>query len=98
GSCTACYKGAPRGEFRMSKLVDARVMETRMRDLGLNTISQTVSLFKGGIFALAAVLLLDITTQPDGRLLRFVLWASSFTLALMSYNAWVNASVIVFRD
>lgn len=69
-----------------------------MRDLAQNAVMQTVSLFKGGTFALAAVLLLEIITQQDGRILRLLLWAASFGLALTSYNAWLNASVLDFRE
>ena len=82
----------------MSEPITVRMIETRLRDLGQTIVNQTVSLFKGGIFALAAVLLLDIATQSDGRLLRLLLWAASFVLALTSYNAWLNASVIDFRE
>lgn len=80
------------------KPVDAQLIEARMRDLAQNAVMQTVSLFKGGIFALAAVLLLEIVTQQDGRILRVMLWTASFALALTSYNAWLNASVIDFRE
>jgi len=80
------------------KAIDAQMIEARMRDLAQNAIMQTISLFKGGTFALAAVLLLEIATQPDGRLLRLMLWAASFCMALTSYNAWLNASVLDFRE
>lgn len=80
------------------KPIDAQLIEARMRDLAQNAVMQTVSLFKGAIFALAAVLLLEIVTQQDGRILRLVLWTASFGLALTSYNAWLNASVIDFRE
>jgi hypothetical protein len=69
-----------------------------MRDLGQTTVSQTISLFKGGIFALAAVVLLEIVTQPDGRPMLLMLWTASFCLALTSYNSWLNATVIDFRE
>jgi hypothetical protein len=73
-------------------------IEARMRDLAQTAVNQTVSLFKGGIFALAAVLLLEILSQPEGRLLRLALWLASFACALVSYNAWLNSSVIDFRE
>jgi hypothetical protein len=82
----------------MPKQIDATMVEARMRDLAQTAVNQTVSLFKGGIFALAAVLLLEIVSQPEGRLLRLVLWLASFACALTSYNAWLNASVIDFRE
>lgn len=82
----------------MQKPIDIEIVEARMRDLGEQTISQTVSLFKGGTFALAAVLLLEIVSQPEGRLLRLALWLSSFLLALVSYNAHINSSVTAFRE
>ena len=82
----------------MPKPIDAHMVEARLRDLGQTTVSQTISLFKGGIFALAAVVLLEIVTQPDGRLMLLLLWAASFGLALTSYNAWLNATVIDFRE
>jgi hypothetical protein len=69
-----------------------------MRDLGQTTVSQTISLFKGGIFALAAVVLLEIVTQHDGRPMLLMLWTASFCLALTSYNSWLNATVIDFRE
>jgi hypothetical protein len=46
--------------------IDAQLVETRMRDLAQTTVNQTVSLFKGGTFALAAVLLIEILGQPGG--------------------------------
>jgi hypothetical protein len=82
----------------MPKIIDATLVEARMRDLAQTAVNQTVSLFKGGIFALAAVLLLEIITQPEGRLLRLVLWLASFCCTLVSYNAWLNSSVIDFRE
>jgi hypothetical protein len=82
----------------MPKLIDAALVDARMRDLAQTAVNQTVSLFKGGTFALAAVLLLEIVTQPEGRLLRLVLWLASFLCALTSYNAWLNSSVIDFRE
>ena len=78
--------------------VDARLVEARMRDLAQTTVNQTVSLFKGATFALAAVLLIEILGQPEGRLLRSSLWVCSFLLALTSYNAYINTSVIDFRE
>jgi hypothetical protein len=82
----------------MSQPIDANLVQARMRDLGQTIVNQTVSLFKGGTFALAAVLLLDIATQAEGRLLRLLLWGASFGLALTSYNAWLNASVVIVRE
>jgi hypothetical protein len=82
----------------MPQLINANLVQARMRDLGQTIVTQTVSLFKGGTFALAAVLLLDIATQSDGRLLRLSLWIASFILALTSYNAWLNGSVTDFRE
>jgi hypothetical protein len=82
----------------MPKPIDATLIDARMRDLAQTAVNQIVSLFKGGTFALAAVLLLEIITQPEGRLLRLVLWAASFACALTSYNAWLNSSVIDFRE
>jgi hypothetical protein len=82
----------------MPQPIDAHLVQARMRDLGQTTVSQTISLFKGGIFALAAVVLLEIVTQPDGRLMLLMLWSASFCLALTSYNAWLNATVIDFRE
>ena len=78
--------------------IDARLVESRMRDLAQTTVNQTVSLFKGGTFALAAVLLIEILGQPEGRLLRLALWISSFLLALTSYNAYLNTSIVDFRE
>lgn len=69
-----------------------------MRDLAQTSVNQTVSLFKGGIFALAAVLLIEILGQPEGQLLRLALWLSSFLVALVSYNAYLNTSIIDFRE
>jgi hypothetical protein len=82
----------------MPKPIDATLVAARMRDLAQTAVNQTVSLFKGGIFALATVLLLEIVIQPEGRLLRLVLWVASFGVALTSYNAWLNSSVIDFRE
>jgi hypothetical protein len=82
----------------MSELIDAQLVDARMRDLGQSIVNQTVSLFKGGIFALAAVLLLEIALQPQDRLVHLVLWGASFLLAMVSYNAHINTSVIVFRE
>lgn len=78
--------------------IDARLVEARMRDLAQTTVNQTVSLFKGGTFALAAVLLIEILGQPEGRVLRVALWASSFLIALTSYNAYLNTSIVDFRE
>ena len=82
----------------MPNPITAEIVEARMRDLAQTTVNQTVSLFKGATFALAAVLLLEILAQPEGRVLRLVLWVSSFALALTSYNAYLNTSVIDFRE
>jgi len=82
----------------MSELINAQLVDARMRDLGQSIVNQTVSLFKGGIFALAAALLLEIALQPQDRLVHLVLWAASFLLAMVSYNAHINTSVIVFRE
>lgn len=82
----------------MQKPIGVEAVEARMRDLGQVAMNEVVSLFKGGTFALAAVLLLEIVSQSDGRLLRLVLWTSSFALALVSYNAHINSLVFVFRE
>lgn len=82
----------------MPQPIDARLVEARMRDLALASVSQTISLFKGGVFALAAVLLLEIALSPADRLVLLVLWTSSFCLTLVTYNAYINASVIIFRE
>lgn len=82
----------------MSELINAQLVDARMRDLGQSIINQTVSLFKGGIFALAAALLLEIALQPQDRPVHLVLWAASFLLAMVSYNAHINTSVITFRE
>ena len=93
------YSDTEQGQGRhMPKPIDATVVEARMRDLAQTAVNQTVSLFKGGTFALASVLLLEIVVQPEGRLLRLVLWLASFVCAVTSYNAWLNSSVVDFRE
>jgi hypothetical protein len=82
----------------MTRPLDAKLVEARMRDLAQTSVNQTVSLFKGGIFALAAVLLIEILGQPEGQWLRLALWLSSFMLALVSYNAYLNTSILDFRE
>jgi hypothetical protein len=82
----------------MAEPVTPQLVEARLRDFGLTTVNQTVSLFKGGTFALAAVLLLEIVVQPEGRELRLLLWCASFVLAVTSYTAHLNNAVVNFRE
>src|SRR5215469_17999746 len=82
----------------MAKPIDVDTIEARMRDLAAASVNQTVSLFKGGIFALAAVVLIEIAFTPDDRLVRLILWTSSLFAAMTSYNAWINSTVTLFRE
>src|SRR5215469_4613857 len=82
----------------MAKPIDVDTIEARMRDLAAASVNQTVSLFKGGIFALAAVVLIEIAFTPDDRLVRLVLWTSSLVAAMTSYNAWIISTVTLFRE
>jgi len=82
----------------MPKLIDAAMVEARSRDLAATTVSQTVSLFKGGTFALAAVVLIEIAFSPDDRTLRLVLWTATLFMTMTSYNAWIHSTVTLFRE
>jgi hypothetical protein len=82
----------------MAKLIDVDTVEERLRDLAASSVNQTVSLLKGGVFALAAVVLIEIAFAPDDRLVRLILWASSLFAAMTSYNAWINSTVTLFRE
>jgi hypothetical protein len=82
----------------MPKAIDAAMVEARSRDLAATTVSQTVSLFKGGTFALAAVVLIEIAFSPDDRTLRLVLWTSTLFMTMTSYNAWIHSTVTLFRE
>jgi hypothetical protein len=82
----------------MPRAIDAAMVEARIRDLAASTVSQTVSLFKGGTFALAAVVLIEIAFSPDDRLIRLVLWTSTLFMVMTSYNAWINSTVTLFRE
>ena len=76
--------------------IDIAMLEARMRDLAAVSVNQTVSLFKGGIFALAAVVLLEIAFAPN--IVSPVFWVASFLLAMASYNAHINTSIVDFRE
>lgn len=82
----------------MPKAIDAAMVEARIRDLAATSVSQTVSLFKGGTFALAAVVLIEIAFSPDDRVIRLVLWTSTLFMTMTSYNAWINSTVTLFRE
>jgi hypothetical protein len=82
----------------MRKPIDIDVVEARLRDLGQTSVSETVSLFKGGTFALAAVLLLEIVSAQQGWTLRLTLWGVSFLITMTSYNAHLNTSIVDFRE
>ncbi len=82
----------------MPKAIDAALVEARVRDLAATSVSQTVSLFKGGTFALAAVVLIEIAFSADDRVIRLVLWTSTLFMVMTSYNAWINSTVTLFRE
>jgi len=74
------------------------MVEARARDLAAISVNQTVSLLKGGIFALAAVVLIEIAFAPDDRVVRAVLWTATLFMAMTSYNAWLSSAVTLFRE
>jgi len=82
----------------MAEKITVSVVEARVRDLTAASVNQTVSLFKGGIFALAAVVLVEIAFSPDDRTVRLVLWTASLFAAMTSYNAWLSGAVTMFRE
>lgn len=82
----------------MARAIDAAMIEARLRDLAAVSVNQTVSLFKGGTFALAAVMLIEIAFTPDDRITRLILWASTVFMVMTSYNAWLNSTVTLFRE
>lgn len=82
----------------MPKAIDVAMVEARLRDLAATSVNQTVSLFKGGVFALAAVMLVEIAFANDDRVIRLVLWAATVCMVMTSYNAWINSTVTLFRE
>ena len=74
------------------------MVELRARDLAAISVNQTVSLLKGGIFALAAVVLIEIAFAPEDRVVRVVLWTATLSMAMTSYNAWLRSPVTLFRE
>jgi len=74
------------------------MVEARARDLAAVSVNQTVSLLKGGIFALAAVVLVEIAFAPEDRIVRAVLWTATLFMAMTSYNAWLSSAVTLFRE
>jgi hypothetical protein len=82
----------------MLEPIGPRLIEARLRDMGQAATGEMVILFKGATFALAAVLLLEIAMDPDGRVVRLLFWSGSFCLAIASYNAHINTAVVHFRE
>lgn len=59
---------------RKSNAVDAHVLAARVRDYGLSTQNQVVTMMMGGVFSTAAFSIADIVRTPELFWLRFSLW------------------------
>lgn len=82
----------------MSDILDARTLHERLRDYGLWAHTQVSSLLFSGIFALAAIVLLDIVRTPNHRVLRLTLWLAGMVTEVATLTRQMQRPVLMVQS
>jgi hypothetical protein len=82
----------------MNDILDARTVHGRLRDYGLWAHTQVSSLLFSGIFALAAVVLLDILRTPDHLVIRLAMWTVAMASEIATLTRQMQRPVLMARS
>jgi hypothetical protein len=82
----------------MNDILDARTVHGRLRDYGLWAHTQVSSLLFSGIFALAAVVLLDILRTPDHRVIRLTMWVAAMVTEVATLTRQMQRPILMVRS
>lgn len=74
--------------------IDEAAMSGRIRDYGLNTLSQVASLTMGSVFGTAALAFADILRTPDDQIIRLTSWFVGVLISSLSLIRILHASLI----
>lgn len=74
--------------------IDETAMSARVRDYGLNTLSQVASLTMSAVFATAALTFADILRTPDEQAIRMTMWGGGVLFSSLSLIRILHAGLI----
>lgn len=76
-------------------LIDAQSMATRVRDYGLSTTNQVVTMMMSGVFATSALGIADIMRTPDEFWLRLTMWLTASVGAIATMTRQLHGNTLI---
>jgi len=76
-------------------LIDTPTMVARIRDYGVSTSSQVVTMMMSGAFATSALAIADILRTPDDFWVRFTLWLWMLVTATAAVSRLLNGNSLI---
>lgn len=79
----------------MPPLIDTRTMVARVRDYGLSTTNQVVTMMMSAAFATSALAIADIMRTPDQFWVRLTLWLSASVFAILAMTRQLHGNSLI---
>lgn len=76
-------------------LIDTQTMVARVRDYGLSTTNQVVTMMMSGVFATSALAIADIMRTPDDFWVRLTLWTSATVAAILVMTRQLHGNSLI---
>lgn len=76
-------------------LIDTQTMVARLRDYGLSTTNQVVTMMMSGVFATSALAIADIMRTPDDFWVRLTLWLAGSISAIVVMTRQLHGNSLI---